>query len=168
MDVTTQLSYPGASLEDVYELALNDEFRAAVCVATGALEHHVDVRRADDGSAVVTVRRTMPAEVPDFVRRFVGDTIAIVQTETWAPGDGSDRRRAQLALQIVGQPAAMTGSLALDSSGGGVREVVSGDLRVSIPFLGRKIEAEIAKGVLSAARKEEQLGRQWLSWLQAT
>lgn len=163
MDVTTELDYPDATVDQVHALALDEEFRAAVCVATGALQHSVAVRRADDGSATVTVRRTMPADVPDFVRRFVGDTIEIVQTEIWAPGASAARRQADLAVQIVGQPAAMTGSLTMDASPPGVREVVRGDLRVSIPFLGKKIETEIAKGILAAARKEEQVGRQWLA-----
>jgi len=162
MDMTTQLTYPGASLDEVHGLALDDAFRSAVCVATGALEHRVDVRRAEDGSAVVTVERTMPADVPDFVRRFVGDTIRIVQTETWAPADGSHVRHADFSLQITGQPAGMSGALTLESSPEGVRELVRGDLRVSIPFLGKKIEAEIAKGIMAAAAKEEQVGRKWL------
>ncbi len=163
MDVRTELSYPGARLADVYGLAVDAEFRAAVCVATGALDHDVDVRRSGDGSTVVAVRRTMAADVPDFVRRFVGDTIAIVQTESWAPADASRLRSADLSLQISGQPAAMSGALTLEELADGVRELVRGDLRVSIPFLGKKIEGEIARGILAAARKEEQVGRQWLA-----
>lgn len=163
MDVSTVLDYPDVTVDQVYALAVEEDFRAAVCVATGALQHSVDVRRADDGSATVTVRRTMPADVPDFVRRFVGDTIQIVQTEIWGLGAGAARRQADLAVQIVGQPAALTGTLTIEASGSGAREVVRGDLRVSIPFVAKKIETEIAKGILAAARKEEQVARQWLA-----
>lgn len=163
MDVTTELHYPGATVDDVYALALDEDFRAAVCTATGALRHVVDVRRAGDGSAAVTVRRTMPADVPDFVRRFVGETIEILQTESWAPSAGSPGRRADLTVQVVGQPAMMSGSLLLTETVEGVREMVRGELRVSIPFLGKKIEAEIAKGILAAAVQEEHVGRQWLA-----
>lgn len=163
MDVTTQLDYPGAGVDDVYRLALDEDFRAAVCRATGALQHDVDVRRTSDGSAMVTVRRTMPADVPDFVRRFVGETIQIEQTENWAPLDDSPLRSAGLTVQVVGKPAVMRGALSLEASQGGVRELVRGDLRVSIPFVGRKLEGEIAKGILAAARREEQVGRQWLA-----
>ena len=163
MDVTTELHYPSASVDQVYALALDEDFRAAVCVATGALQHQVDVRRADDGSASVTVRRTMPADVPDFVRRFVGETIEIVQTEIWAPAAGAVRRQADLAVQIVGQPAALRGSLTIDASAHGAREMVRGELKVSIPLFGKKIETEIAHGILAAARKEEEVGRRWLA-----
>jgi hypothetical protein len=163
MDVRTEISYPGANVAGVFALVLDPDFRAAVCEATMALEHHVDVRRGADGSAVVTVTRTMPAAVPDFARRLVGDTVTLHQVETWQPDDRSSRRRAALSLEVVGQPARMTGSLLLAEEPGGVRELVSGDLSVSLPFIGRRIEAEIAKGILAAARKEEETGRAWLA-----
>jgi hypothetical protein len=162
MDVRTEISYPGASVDDVFAMALDPDFRSAVCEATLAIDHEVDVQSDDDGSAVVRVSRTMPAAVPDFVRRLVGETIDLVQTETWGPDDGSGTRRADLTLQVVGQPATLTGSLSLEETPAGVVEVVQGDLRVSIPFIGKKIEAEIAKGIMAAARKEEDTGREWL------
>ena len=163
MDVTTEIHYPGARIDEVVALVLDPEFRAAVCDATMAIAHEVDVQRGDDGSAVVTVNRTLPAEVPDFIRRFVGETIELAQAETWEPADGSVTRRADLSLQVVGQPAAMTGSIVLRETSDGVHEVVRGELKVSLPFIGGKIEAEIAKGIVAAARKEQETGRTWLS-----
>lgn len=163
MDVRTEISYPGAGVADVFGLALNPAFRAAVCEATMALEHDVDVRRGADGSAVVTVIRSMPAAVPDFARRLVGETVTLKQVETWQPDDGSGRRRAALSLEVVGQPARMTGSLQLAEGRGGVQQLMSGVLTVSVPFIGRRLEAEVVKGLLAAARKEEDTGRAWLA-----
>lgn len=163
MDVTTQIDYPGASVADVMGIVLDPKFRAAVCEATMAIDHQVVIQRGEGGSAIVTVNRTMPAAVPDFVRRFVGETIALVQTETWRPDDGSGTRRADLTLSIVGQPASMAGSIVIAKTSDGVRETVSGGLVVSVPFIGRKIEAEIAKGIVAAAREEQETGRAWLS-----
>lgn len=163
MDMTTEMSYPGATVDDVVGLALNADFRAAVCEATTAIEHEVSVDEHDDGSAVVTLRRTMPANVPDFARRFVGETITLEQTETWAPDDGSGVRRASLHLTVAGQPASMTGAISVSVEGGGAVERVNGVVRVSVPFIGGKVETELVKGLVAAARKEQELGREWLS-----
>ncbi len=163
MDVRTEISYPDATVDQVFALAVDPAFRAAVCEATMALDHSVDIRHDPDGSAMVTVSRTMPAAVPDFVRKLVGETIIIVQTEVWAHDNGSGRRYADLSLHVVSQPVTMTGSLLIESSGGGARELVQGDVKVSLPFIGRKVEGEIAKGVVAAARKEQQTGETWLA-----
>ncbi len=134
----------------------------AVCAATMAISHRVETRVADDGSAVVTVSRTLPAQVPDFVKRFVGETIELVQSETWAADDGTGVRRADLALKVVGQPATMTGTMTLEEGADGVHEHINGELTVAVPFFGAKIETEIAKGIVAAARAEETTGRKWL------
>lgn len=163
MNVTAEMTYPGATVADVMALVLDREFRAAVCRATLALSQDVTVEKGADGSVVVTVDRTMPADVPDFIRTFVGQTIRLVQQESWHRGDESRRRTAELELRIVGQPATMTGTITVTAGVDGARELVTGDLRVGVPFIGRKIEAEVAKGIVAAARKEQETGREWLA-----
>jgi hypothetical protein len=163
MDLTTEMFYPGARLDDVVTMVFDKGFRAAVCEATKAIAHQVDTRLEADGSASVTVSRTLPAEVPDFVKKFVGETIELVQSETWAADDGSGVRRADLTLEVVGQPARMTGSIVLEETADGVREVVHGQLKVAVPIFGGKIETELARGIVAAAGAEEKTGRKWLA-----
>jgi hypothetical protein len=163
MRIDTEITYPGATLDQAVELVLDPEFRAAVCEATHALDYDVEVDEHGDGSATVRVHRVMPAEVPDFVRKFVGESVDVTQTEEWGPADGAGRRTADLLLEIKGQPARMTGAIVLEPTSDGVRESITGDLKVSIPLVGRKIEPEIAKGVLAAVRVEERTGRGWLA-----
>jgi uncharacterized protein DUF2505 len=163
MDVTTEISYPGADLGDVVAMILDPEFRAEVCRATMALDHRVEVGDQADGSVTVTVQRTLPAQVPDLVKRFVGETIELVQSETWSPDDGSGSRRAALSLQVVGQPASMTGEITVTHDATGVQESVHGRLQVAVPFFGGRVESELAKAIVAAARQEEQTGRAWLA-----
>ena len=47
--------------------------------------------------------------------------------------------------------------------GDGCQELVEGELTVSIPFFGKKIEPEIAKGIKAAIRAEEKTGQTWLA-----
>jgi hypothetical protein len=163
MRVTTDIDYPGATPSAVFALIARRDFRVAVCEATHALSYEVDVTVADDGSAAVTVTRTLPAEVPDFVKSFVGQTLTIVQSERWGPPADDGGRAADLLISFTGQPVRMSGSVVLEATADGARERISGDLAVSVPFLGKRIEPEVAKAIVEAAAREEQTGRAWLT-----
>lgn len=162
MRVSAELHYPGATVEQIYALAIDDEFRSAVCEATHALAYDVDIGERPDGTTSVTVRRTMPADVPDAVKKFVGETLDVVQTEHWGAADSAGRRTADLLLQITGQPVKMTGTMTTEAIGEGVRTSLQGDLKVAVPFFGSRIEPEIAKGILAAVEKEQQTADRWL------
>jgi uncharacterized protein DUF2505 len=163
MDLRTELSYPGATAADVVGLAHDPEFRAAVCRATKSVDFEVDVQVDDDGYTEVVVSRTLPAHVPDMVKRLVGDTVEIIQSESWAPDDDSGLYTAELTVQVVGQPAVLRGSLIVDADDEGAVQIVQGEIRVSMPFIGRRFENELAKGIVAAARREQEIGRGWLS-----
>jgi len=159
MKFTAQMNYPSATPDAVFALLVDADFRGEVCEATHALDYDVGIEVHHNGAASVRVHRVMPAEVPDFVRRLVGDRIDVVQTEEWRPPRADGRRTADLLVQIRGQPARVTGAVTLERDGSGVRESIQGELKVSIPMVGRKVEPEIAKGILYAIRKEEERGR---------
>ena len=117
MDVRAQISYPAGSPDEVYAMAVDRDFRAAVCVATGALEHRVDIAEGPDGRVRVTVERTVPAAVPDIVRSFVGETLTIVQTDVWGMPSPDGSRVADLRISVKGQPAQLTGTQTLQPVG---------------------------------------------------
>jgi threonine dehydrogenase-like Zn-dependent dehydrogenase len=99
----------------------------------------------------------LPASASDAVKRLVGETVKVVQTEEWhAPGD-SGTRTADLVIEIMGQPATMKGSIELRSSGTSVVQTITGDLKVSVPFFGKKIEPEIADAILAAIAVEQRV-----------
>ncbi len=157
MKISATISYPeGTTADQVYELATDPQFRSAVCEATLALDYDVSVDDHDDGTSTVVVSRTMRADLPDFVKKLVGDTVGVVQTEGWGEPDERGQRRADLELSIEGQPAGMKGTASIVSDGNGTQTRIEGDLTVAIPFVGKKIEPEIAKGIYAAVEKEQQ------------
>jgi len=155
MQISATISYPsGTTPAQVYELATDADFRREVCEATHALDYDVSVDAQDD-TAKVVVTRTMPADVPDFMKKMIGETVDVVQTEDWGAPDADGQRTADVVVQIKGQPAAMNGTAAIVASGGEVVMQIEGDLKVSIPFFGKKVEPEIAKGIYAAVDKEQ-------------
>jgi hypothetical protein len=157
MKISATISYPdGTSPAQVYELATDTEFRGEVCEATHALDYDVSVDELGDDTAKVVVCRTMPADVPDFIKKMIGEKVDVVQTEEWGAPDGNGQRAADIVLQIKGQPATMKGTAAIIASDAGVVMQIDGDLKVSIPFIGKKVEGEIAKGIYAAVDKEQE------------
>jgi hypothetical protein len=157
MKISATVSYPdGTTPQQVYDLTTDPDFRGEVCEATHALKHEVTSDVHDDGSASVVVSRTMPAEVPDFIKKMVGDTVDVVQTEEWGSPDDNGQRVADVTVQIKGQPATMKGTATIAAGASGAEMRIDGDLKVSIPFVGKKIEPEIAKGIYAALDAEER------------
>lgn len=158
MKLTESFSYEGADVEAVYALITDEAFRTESCANQGSTDYTVTVEPDGDG-ATVTVIRTQEADMPDFVKKLTGSTVKVKQTEVWSGPDGSGNRSADVKVSIIGQPAEMNGSATLRSSKGGTEFAMNGDVKVSIPFIGRKIEPEVAKAIRSSLREEVEYGQ---------
>lgn len=162
MQIAAQITYPAAP-EAVFAMLTDEDFVRQVCEATGAVRHEAGVEYAG-GGAVVTTRRELPTdEIPDFIRRFVGQTLTVLRVDTWGPAAADGSRAGSLTVEIVGAPVRMTGTLRLRAGGAGTVEDVDGDLKASVPLIGGKVERAAEPAIRSALRTEEQLGQAWLA-----
>ena len=162
MQVSAQITYPAAP-EAVFAMLTDEAFLTQVCTATGAVRHEVAVT-LDGGGATVSTRRELPTDqVPDFVRRFVGETLTVVRVDTWAAASADGSRRGEMVVEIAGAPVRLTGTLALTPDGASTVEDVDGELKASVPLVGGKVEKAAEPAIRSGLRKEEQLGKAWLA-----
>jgi Protein of unknown function (DUF2505) len=159
MNLQTDLRYD-ASPDDVFTMLCDKDFRIEVCKATYATAYDVSIASGSD-SVTVRISREMPA--PDVARRFVGDTLEILQVERWGGRAADESRVADLSIDIPGKPGSMHGSVALTPTGSGTVEAISGEIKVRIPLVAGKLEREIARGILAAVKTEGRVGRTWLS-----
>jgi hypothetical protein len=157
MKLNESYSYGDADLGAVYDLITSEEFRTESAEQAGATELDISVEESGGGH-VVTIVRTQPAEMPDFVKKLTGDTVKVKQTEKWGPAQEGGDRTADVKVSIVGQPAEMVGTALLSAAGGGTQFTLDGDVKVSIPFIGKKIEPEVAKAIKASLRHEVELG----------
>jgi Protein of unknown function (DUF2505) len=151
-----------ADPEAVFAMFCDKAWREDVCQATHAVEYEVDIEESDDGLVTVNTTRVLPAKVPEPIKSMVGDHIEIEQTETWPPADG-DVRNAEIEVHIARQPASMTGTITLEPHGAGTRQTVTGQIRVRIPLLGRRLEPELAKAIRAALDTEAEHGQAYLA-----
>jgi hypothetical protein len=161
MKLTESFSYAGADVEKVYALITDQTFRTESCENQGASDYQVTVEPTGDGSTV-TVVRTQAADLPDFVKKLTGSTVKVKQTEVWAGPDADGNRTADVKVSIIGQPAEMTGKAKLTANGAATDFTLNGDVKVSIPFIGKKIEPEVAKAIKTSLREEVEYGQQRL------
>jgi hypothetical protein len=163
----SEVSYD-APPEEVRAMLTDPAFRRKVATAQHAVSVQVEV--LGSGEAVtVSVDTSLPTSgVPAFARTFVGDTLRVLRTETWTGPDS-----ARLDLTVPGKPARLNGTLLLTGSGTatdtaagrgtGTLETVVGDLSVSVPMVGGKLERLVSEVLLRAQAKQQEVGRAWLA-----
>jgi hypothetical protein len=152
------------SVAELFEARCRQDLREKAAVESGATSWQVNIQPAADGGATVRVERSLPPNVPDAYKKFVGRSIEIAQVEQWAAPAADGTRSATIDLHIKGQPASMIGTIELlPSSGGGSTERIEGELRVAVPFIGKKVEPEVAKVVADALKIEQRLNDEWIA-----
>ena len=147
-----------AGVDAVYGILVDQAFRTDSCANQGATDYEVTVEPKGDG-ATVTIVRTQAADLPDFVKKLTGSNVKVKQTEVWSGPDASGNRTADVKVSIIGQPAEMVGKAKLYAVGEGSEFTVDGDVTVKIPFLGKKIEPEVAKAIKASLREEVDYGK---------
>jgi uncharacterized protein YndB with AHSA1/START domain len=161
MELRVETDYPAAP-EAVFALLRDKAFRAAVCEATHAITHTVEVEATGE-HVVVRTTQVLPAIIPDFVKKMVGETLEVEQTERWEPAQASGAHSGAVSVKVTGQPAGMEGTRKLEASVNGTRGSVFGQVSVKVPFFGARIEPEIAAALKAAIDKEGEVARAWLA-----
>jgi hypothetical protein len=163
MHLSAEINYPGADPTTVFSMITDRAFQERKCVATGSLAYEVQVQTYDDDTVSVTTHRTLPSdEVPEFMRRFVGGAVRVVEQGDWQPAEDTGARRGSIVVEMSGIPVRLTGELSLRPFGDGTVYEVDGDLKASVPLIGGKIEKAAESAIRSAIRVEERTGQEWL------
>lgn len=157
MKLTERYEYP-ASPEQVFGLVSDQAFREQSCERQGARDYTVTVEEQGDRT-VVTIVRTMESDMPDFIKKLTGDSVTVTQVEKWGPADASGNRTADVSVDIHGQPARMTGTSTIAGTASSTTMSLDGDVKVSIPLIGRRIEPEVAKAISASLRDEVEFGK---------
>jgi hypothetical protein len=161
MELKLSASYD-ATPEEVFAMVSDTTFREQACEKTKALSYDVKVSESG-GDTTVQVQREMPAtNIPDFARKFVGQTLTLVQTETWHPANADGSRDADVQGEISGTPVTMKGTarIAAGSDGRAVQSIDL-DVTVAVPLIGRRMEPIVVDAIRSGLQKEHELGRSW-------
>lgn len=162
MDLHRETEYD-ADPAAVYAM-LTDEVFLTRWVSTGAaLSYSVTVTPTGNGGANTRTQQSLPARVPDFMKKLVGESIDLDQSIDWGPAASDGSRTGQVAIDVAKAPVAMRGTMTLVPHGSGTRQVVDVVIKASVPIIGKKIEEAAAPAVRNALELQERLGREWLA-----
>ncbi len=131
-------------------------FLSAVCVSSGDLSHRVDA--VADHSAV---ERRLPA--PSSVRKFLGETLTLVQDIHWHAPSANGARTGTLDLTVKGMPAKADVAIDLRPGGRGTVVDFTGEFAIRVPFVGSKLEAQAAPALLEGFAVQQRVGDEWLA-----
>lgn len=143
-----------APADAVSAMLLDPAFREAVL----GRQHVARGSASVEGEVVTIEQARSSAGVPSVARKFVGDEIVIVQTETW-----SSSRRADVEIAIPGKPGEVSGVVTLTEADGRTTETIDLEVIVRVPLVGGKIEAMIADLLSHGLDREHQVGVEWLA-----
>ncbi|MFT3874725.1 MAG: DUF2505 domain-containing protein [Nocardioides sp.] len=151
-----EVTYPAAP-DAVHAMLTDADFRARVCEFQQVLRHTIRVEESVAG-LVVDVRQVQSTELaPAAARSLVGPEIEIEQRETW-----TSTGLATLLVTIPGKPGRMDGRISLLERGRDTVETVTGDIKVSVPLLGSKLEAMVGQLFTWALDARGRFAQTWL------
>lgn len=156
MDLDYTHTY-AAEPERVVALLRNKDFIADVARHAGATEHDVDI---NDQATILT----MSLPVPESIAKFVGRTMKLKQTFRFQAPKADGSIHGTVDVDVPGMPVDVTANAAMLPQGDGTTQGrYTGDLKVKIPLVGRKVEAQVEPYIRQAFAGLERRAADWLS-----
>lgn len=155
--VSHTLTYPGATVHDVFAMYGDPAYREAVSTYQQVVDFDCRITPNGDGMDVQLEQAHGTDRIPSFAQRLVGHEIRFLQRETWDSPAGAD-----IHVTIPGKPGEMTGRETLTQSGDDVVQQIDLAVKVSIPLVGGKVEDLIAGFLGKAFDAENKVGVKWL------
>ena len=100
---------------------------------------------------------------PDSAARFTGPQLTVNDEVVWGEPAPMARRSGAVTMTVLGQPVNSKGSCELSPGGRGTVVDLTGELKVAIPLLGRKLEEAAAPAVMAGFRTQQEVGDSWLA-----
>lgn len=112
------------------------------------------------GIAGPTVRatRTIDADLPAMVQKFIGSKLSITEIQTWNASDFS----ADFELVVENAPVEIKGQIQLVGTSETTVKI-SGSVKVNVPIFGAAAEPQVVQAINQVLTKEEQLCRKWIA-----
>lgn len=146
-----------ADVAEVFAMLADETFRQRSAVARGVLTADVSVVRTDDGMSVRIDQLQPTRGVPEVARRFVAETVRLVQLEEW-----SDPSAGTVVVELAGLPVTVTGTVRLEADGDRTHQTVEAEVDVRVPLVGARLAGFVGGLVAAGMDTEQQVGEAWL------
>ncbi|MEL4506061.1 DUF2505 domain-containing protein [Luteococcus sp. H138] len=154
MEISSRLDFE-ADPKTTYLMLTDKGWLEQLVSRSEATSHSIDI-----AGQTTRVEMTLPA--PGEMARFVGSALKLNQVVTWGDPAADDSREGSLTIEVPGMPVKMDGTARLYPGGKGTIVDYQGELKVSIPLMGKKIEQQAAPYVKDAIDAQQEVGDEWL------
>lgn len=155
MDISSRLDF-AAEPATVYAMMTDHSFLEQLVEQAGATSHSIDI-------AGPRTRVEMKLPAPEQLRSFAGSGITAVQQVEWAEAAADGSRTGALEVSTPGLPVTAHGNARLQPGGRGTIVDYTGEVKVNIPLVGRRVEQQAAPFVKQAIDAQQQVGDEWLA-----
>lgn len=99
------------------------------------------------------------APLPDFAKKFLGESTVITQTDTWDLSAATGR----LEIEIKGAPVKVSADMALKNAGAGSTNEMKWNVSCGIPLIGGKLESVVSDDIKAKSKSDEKASRKILA-----
>ena len=151
-----------ATPERLLDMMRDQEYWPAKYEALGELEFTLQEFARDGDALSVTSRRVVPADLPGFAKKIVGDKTVVVQSERWRKDGTGYTCDFDVTLDKV--PGGMTGWMKIVAVGESESDwILEYRIKVGIPLVGGKFEGVMKGETEASLKKEFAFNSRWLS-----
>ncbi len=150
-----------ATVDQLWEMISNQDYWVAKYESMGASNVTFTTFNADSGSLTVVNERDVPADLPSFAKKIIGETNHVTHTERWTRS--GDQATCSIEIQVKNVPGGTTGTMEMKPSGAGSTWSADFNIKVSIPMVGGKLEGVMKDETASNFKQEKTFNDQWLA-----
>jgi hypothetical protein len=146
------------SAEKVYGALVDETFLRDRLASIGGNDAELVTFSTSGGRTSYQLKQGVPAEhLPSIAKSLLGGDLVIERIENWAAGAGT------VEVTINGVPGRLDGAFTVTNNGAGSKTTLVGEVKVSIPLMGGKLEKLIAEQVVVLLNKESEFTSEWLA-----
>lgn len=98
----------------------------------------------------------MSAPVPGFAKKFVGDSVTVVETDSW----NLATKTGNIEVDVKGAPVDASGIMTLSDGGKGAINSIDWTVKCSVPLVGKKLEGLIADDIKAKGADDERVSNE--------
>lgn len=147
-------------VQDVFTALVDESYLRDRLAVLGGTDARLVSYDAADGRTSYQLKQGVSAEhLPSVAKGLLGGDLVIHRAEVWT-GAGTT---GTVEVTINGVPGKLDGTLVLADHAGGSSLTLTGQVKVSIPLMGGKLETMIAEQVAKLLDKENEFTTEWLA-----
>ncbi|GAB2824495.1 DUF2505 domain-containing protein [Lentzea nigeriaca] len=146
------------SAEKVFGALVDETYLRDRLAAIGGNDAELVTFTTTDTRTSYQLKQGVPAEhLPSIAKSLLGGDLVIQRVENWAALAGT------VEVTINGVPGRLDGGFTITDNGSGSKLSLAGEVKVSIPLMGGKLEKLIAEQVVVLLNKESEFTSEWLA-----